>query len=71
MTLSQYVSLLDVLGRVVREGKRGFIPPELPPILKRLRLDAESWLQSLWDLFRAVPICAARGEHIRLILAWR
>jgi len=56
VTLSQYVSLLDVLGRVVRDGKRGFVPPELPPILKRLRLDAGSWLQSLWGLFCAVPL---------------
>jgi hypothetical protein len=54
LTRDQYLSLLDVLGRVVRAGKRGFIPPELPPILERLRLDARSWLESIWDL-----LCAA------------
>jgi hypothetical protein len=50
MTRDQYLSLLDVMGRVVRAGKRGFIPPELPPILERLRLNPQSWLESVLDL---------------------
>jgi hypothetical protein len=54
MTLDQYLSLLDGVGRMVCAGKRGFIPPELPPILQRLRLDAGGWLDSLWDLFQSV-----------------
>ena len=46
MTRDQYLSLLDMVGRLVREGKRGFIPPELPPILERLSagVDARTWL---------------------------
>ena len=56
MTRDRYLSLLDVLGRVVRVGKRGFIPPELPPILERLHLDPRSWLESLLELFGADPI---------------
>jgi hypothetical protein len=56
ITRDQYLSLLDTLGRVIRQGKRGFIPPELPPILERLQLDAKSWLDSVLDLFLAPPI---------------
>jgi hypothetical protein len=52
MTRDQYLSLLDILGRVIRTGKRGFIPPELPPILSRLQLDASNWLDSVLDRFR-------------------
>jgi hypothetical protein len=52
MTRDQYLSLLDILGRVVRQGKRGFIPPELPPILERLRVDPPSWLESVLKSFR-------------------
>ena len=47
ITRDQYLSLLDILGRVARQGKRGFIPPELPPILERLQLDPRSWLDSV------------------------
>lgn len=66
-TLEQYLSLLDTLGRVVRSDKRGFIPPDLPPILERLQVDASSWIESLWGLFdkgdkaTAQPIFAGAG----------
>jgi hypothetical protein len=55
MTRDQYLSLLDVLGRVIRQGKRGVIPSDLPPILERLNVDARCWLDSLLDLFRTAP----------------
>jgi len=52
MTRDQYLSLLDSLGRMIREGKRGFIPADLPPILERLKIDPQGWLDSMLDLFR-------------------
>ena len=55
MTLDQYLSLLDTVGRVVREGKRGFIPAHLSPILQRLGLEPQTWLDSLLDLFGGEP----------------
>ena len=58
LTCDQYLSLLDVLGRFVREGKRGRIPPKLRPILERLKLDPRSWLESLLDLMYADPVAA-------------
>ena len=51
MTLDQYLSLLDSLGRMVRKGKRGVIPQDLAPILERLKLDAQRWLDSILDTF--------------------
>jgi hypothetical protein len=56
MTRDQYLTLLDILGRALRAGKRGFIPPELPPILERLQLDASHWLNALLDRFCKPPI---------------
>lgn len=50
LTLDKYLTLLDTLGRVVRQDKRGYIPPELPPILARLQIEAQSWLDRLWEL---------------------
>ncbi len=39
-----YLQLVDVTGKIIRSGKKGFISSKLPPILERLHLDAEAWL---------------------------
>ena len=45
MSGAEYLSLLDWTGRQVVAGKRGSIPAHLAPILQRLGLDDESWLE--------------------------
>ena len=47
LTVDQYLTLLDATGRVLREGKRGAIPPELAAILSRLDLKVDQWLASM------------------------
>ena len=42
-SLRDYLALVDWSGRAIRAGKRGFIAADLPPILKRLSIDAEAW----------------------------
>ncbi len=42
-SLLDYLALVDWSGRAIRAGKRGFIAGDLPPILKRLSIDAEAW----------------------------
>ncbi len=42
MTLDTYLNALDTMGRILRTGKRGSIPTELPPILARLEMDAHT-----------------------------
>src|SRR5688500_5063687 len=42
-SLRDYLALVDWSGRAIRAGKRGFIAGDLPPILKRLSIDAEAW----------------------------
>ena len=37
---------MDVLN-ILREGKQGAIAANLPPILKRLGIDADAWLQTI------------------------
>ena len=41
--LIDYLELVDWTGRIIREGKRGAIQPNLPPILKRLEIDSKAW----------------------------
>ena len=42
--LTDYIELVDLSGRVIREDKKGFIDPALSPILQRLNIEAEHWV---------------------------
>ncbi|WP_353851259.1 transposase [Microbulbifer sp.] len=42
--LQDYLELVDWSGRCLREGKRGTIDGNLPPILDRLQIDPRHWL---------------------------
>ena len=44
LDLDDYLALLDWAGRELRVGKRGSVPADITPILKRLHLQADGWL---------------------------
>ncbi|MDD1782575.1 transposase [Enterovibrio sp. ZSDZ35] len=44
--LMDYLALVDWTGKQVRDDKRGYIDNTLPPMLARLGLDTECWLQA-------------------------
>ncbi len=44
LSLDQYLKLLDWTGRQVRDGKRGAIPADLAPILERLQVSPNCWV---------------------------
>jgi REP element-mobilizing transposase RayT len=44
-SLMDYVQLVEWSGRVMREGKKGFIPPDTPPILSRLGMAPDKLLE--------------------------
>ncbi len=44
-SLNDYLELVDVTGRIIREDKRGAIPLHLPPILERLGIERRTWLE--------------------------
>jgi REP element-mobilizing transposase RayT len=46
-SLSDYLELTDWVGRAIREDKSGNIPLELTPILQRLNIDSDAWLDSV------------------------
>ena len=45
MSLPEYLRLLDWTGRQLKPGKRGSVAKTAPPILERLDLSPELWLQ--------------------------
>ena len=44
-SLKDYVQLVDTTGRIIRPDKSGAIPINLPPILERLSINRQQWLQ--------------------------
>lgn len=42
--LFDYLELVDMTGRIIREDKRGAIDTSLLPILQRLNISSENWL---------------------------
>ena len=43
-TFADYLQLLDMTGRIIKQGKRGVIESNQPPILKRLSIPATKWV---------------------------
>ncbi len=43
--LADYLQLVDLTGRIVRHDKRGAIDLSLSPILQRLGIDSENWME--------------------------
>ena len=48
-----YLTLVDTTGRIQRHDKRGFIPKAFLPILQRLDINAEEWIENTQN-FEAV-----------------
>ena len=51
---NEYFELLDWTGRCIRDDKRGAIPAHLAPILQRLQIQQDNWVnggKTLWQLF--------------------
>ena len=42
-----YLELVDASGRIVREGKRGSIPENAPPLLAPLGVDPGAWFNTV------------------------
>ncbi len=64
-TSKDYLELVDWSGRAIRNDRRGAISSTLPPILKRLKLDPEHYLQHVRKGGRGYHI-AAMGRVDRL-----
>jgi len=47
MEQNDYFKLVDWTGRCIKEGKRGAIPSELAPILKRLDIKGDQWVDGI------------------------
>ncbi len=64
LRLEQYLELLDWTGRQTRPDKRGQIPADLLPILERLRLSSETWVETVLNFGRWFRLAAGRADSL-------
>ena len=67
--LIDYIELLDWTGRIIRDDKRGAIHGATPPILKRLNISTDHWLElstKFESRFKGIAGCA---ESIKALCA--
>ncbi|SEQ65987.1 hypothetical protein SAMN03080615_02231 [Amphritea atlantica] len=62
-SLQDYLTLVDLTGRIVRNDKRGAIAMHLPPILKRLEIDQKEWLSNATQFEMLYPKKFARKRR--------
>jgi REP element-mobilizing transposase RayT len=64
-TQEEYFELVDVTGRLVRAGKAGAIPDAIAPILSRLKINPDTWLETVLSLGHAFAGFIGRSENIQ------
>jgi putative transposase len=64
-TFADYLALTDWTGRAIREDKRGFIPAEVPPVLKRLGIEENAWVETVRDYGRRFCRGVGPAERMR------
>ena len=63
--LQEYIELVDTMGRAVHPAKRGAIPATTPPILARLGMDAQGFINAADHFFK--DFASAVGTPAKLI----
>jgi hypothetical protein len=68
LSVLDYIELLDWTARHAKPGKRGATPEQLPPVVARLGIEAESWCElvnGFGRLFHHVAGCPATIDALR------
>jgi len=64
--LNSYLELLDWSGRAILSDKRGFIDGSQPPIMQRLNIEPEAWLEALRPRGNVFGRAMGKLNHLRL-----
>jgi len=63
--LSDYLTLVDWSGRIIREDKKGHIPKHLPVILQRLDIDPSNWVYLTKNFEHPFKNLVGAAHHVR------
>jgi hypothetical protein len=69
--LDKYLELLDWTGRQLRSASKGVIPAELAPILERLGINGDGWVETVRRFGGWFKTAAGRGDSLRELAARR
>jgi len=64
-TVDQYLQLLDWTGRQLREDKPGVIPAHIRPIMQRLEINMDNWLETADGFGKRFGRMAGKVEQIK------
>jgi hypothetical protein len=67
----EYLTLLEWTGRQLRAGKRGTIPDQIAPILERLGVIGEGWVETVRQFGRRFKTAAGRRESLAALAVRR
>ena len=62
--LKAYLKLLDWTGRQIRDDKRGSIPSHLQPILDRLQINGDVWVETVKEFGRKFRRAAGSPDSL-------
>jgi hypothetical protein len=65
-TREDYFDLVDRTGRIIREGKRGFISSEIPPLISQLGINPDKWIEHVRFFGERYACSAGSGERLRV-----
>ncbi len=65
INFEEYLELIDWTGRSVVSGKKGSIPSNLSPIMKRLEIQEEGWLKATTHFEKYFFRAAGRLDHLK------
>ena len=64
-SLDDYIDLVDITGRIIREDKRGFIEGTAPSVLTRLGIDDSQWAESVKRYGSLFGFAAGKAELVK------
>jgi len=65
MTTAEYIDLVDRSGRMVIAGKPGSIDADLAPILQRIGVNPEAWVDTISRFGRIFHVAAGLASNLR------
>ena len=64
-TQEDYFDLVDKTGRAIREGKRGFIAADAPPVIQRLGINPDKWVSHVKNFGRNFSIGIGQEKRMQ------
>jgi hypothetical protein len=65
-TREDYFALLDVTGRMIGGDKKGYIPSDIPPVVSRLGINPDKWIDHIQCFGRSFGGCVGTVHNIQV-----